>query len=871
MNKLSIVNKLTIPATIIAAILSTWFFISVAVTDYDEIYQEFMKTSRISEESFKDIKVRVIKFPMPYIRIATAKEENKVELEKIEIKFSFFSFLKFDPKISDINVKNAKIYLKHDDVSLLNHDEFIAELINKDALNISTNIETLTFVESDDDVPLVIKDFDYSGWNDNFKFSGKVHEVGKIEGSVSKNLVDEKPHIDWDLYITGNGYSFKLNEKYVNSILTSGNGEIHTSNLPNKISKLFPDISDLSQKFNSKEDVKITFNISSTNNWLVITNIAIDSESLKGSGNMSFSKIDTDLDEIKFDFAKIDIYNWSKGDDKDVTSFNYASKAKFDFNKKHLSLDITAQHIQLDENNALSDLEIKSTLKDGKFNIDKCIAVIDNTGKFNATGVITQNSFRNLFNGKVVLNHRDLNDIAEFIGNKEIRATNPIPYSLSADIKLSSVDVSLQNLIIKTKDTEITGNVSTKFIGNTPRTNASLKFSHVNFAEDSLPAFAYIYNYVNSLTDGMKSDDYLNKFIPLRKIQSVGNYDITFKQLIFKDKKYQDVNVNLTLAPAFIKLDNLYVSDGTNFIDTDIDITAQGIKPIIKILINDGIIKGNILSPQSLLDLRNKMLNDYALDKIELDLNFYLSRYYQNGLTLDNIIFKANNNNNLFNISKFDADVLGGKFSSSASVLMEPYTINLVYALNSASLKEIAKLLPKDFLKSGGAISANGLISTNGDKLNEQLYNLYTKSTILAKNLTINDFSIDELIEKTNSADYTISELDKDIKKTLLTGSTEIADLKTELTLTKGVFTLSDLVFKTKYTAGSGNANINIYDFNIDLATIFSFNLNRARTGRAFTEQMPGQITLKATGSVFSPKKEADSKSLREILKKSIE
>jgi hypothetical protein len=67
-------------------------------------------------------------------------------------------------------VEEAIIHLSHQDINFLSHDEFIAELINKEALDISAKIEKLVFVESDKDIPLIIENFDFSGRGQNNSF-----------------------------------------------------------------------------------------------------------------------------------------------------------------------------------------------------------------------------------------------------------------------------------------------------------------------------------------------------------------------------------------------------------------------------------------------------------------------------------------------------------------------------------------------------------------------------------------------------------------------------------------------------------------------------------------------------------------------------
>jgi hypothetical protein len=243
-----------------------------------------------------------------------------------------------------------------------------------------------------------------------------------------------------------------------------------------------------------------------------------------------------------------------------------------------------------------------------------------------------------------------------------------------------------------------------------------------------------------------------------------------------------------------------------------------------------------------------------------------LKKIYQDNFSLGRVKFNANNDKNLLNISKLDADLFGGRMQSSGSALLEPYTLNFVYALNSAQVKEIAKLLPKGMLSSGGLFSASGMWSTNGDKLNEQLYNLYTKSNVVTKDITLSSLSIDNLIQEMGVANYDVTAFQSDLKKALLTGETEISDLKTSVQLSKGIFKLPSITFKTKYSAGSGAATFNIYDFNIDSSAIFSFYLAKQKHGRSVVDYAPSKMTVTAKGNLFSPKKESDTKELETIL-----
>ncbi|MDP5083285.1 MAG: AsmA-like C-terminal region-containing protein, partial [Rickettsiaceae bacterium] len=275
----------------------------------------------------------------------------------------------------------------------------------------------------------------------------------------------------------------------------------------------------------------------------------------------------------------------------------------------------------------------------------------------------------------------------------------------------------------------------------------------------------------------------------------------------------------------------------------------------------------DFLTAPSMLKLRRKILDTLDLSKVDIAMSFSIKKLYQDAFSLNRVLFQARNNKNLLDIKKFDTDLLGGRMQSSGSILLDPYTLNFVYALNSVHIEEVAKLLPQGMLESGGVLSASGMWSTRGDKLDEQLYNLYTRSNVVTKDIVLQNFSIDNLIQEMGVANYNVLSLKEDIKKAMLTQSTQISDLKTNVELSKGVFTLSALAFKTKYSAASGSALFNLYDFNVDSSTIFSFYLAKPKYGRSTTDYAPAKMTVTANGNLLSPKKTADTKELEEILK----
>ena len=123
-------KKLLLSLLIVFGLGGGLIFASITITDYEGVYKEFVKNTRADISSIKSSNFTINKFPTPYLVIDEIDHEGKVKLKNVEIHFSLLSLIKFSPKITSLEIGEAKLYLNHDDVNLLSHDEFISELRN---------------------------------------------------------------------------------------------------------------------------------------------------------------------------------------------------------------------------------------------------------------------------------------------------------------------------------------------------------------------------------------------------------------------------------------------------------------------------------------------------------------------------------------------------------------------------------------------------------------------------------------------------------------------------------------------------------------------------------------------------------------------
>ena len=160
---------------------------SIYLTDYNKIYRDFVSSAKIDVKDINQVNYKIKQFPYPSLIIDEVKQEGKIELKDINIKFSLLSVLSFSHKISDIEIGQAIIHLSNDDVNYIDHDEFIGELIKKEALTISARIDKLIFVESDKDIPFTIENFVFSGDKKGAEFTGKIASIDSVKGNFIKN------------------------------------------------------------------------------------------------------------------------------------------------------------------------------------------------------------------------------------------------------------------------------------------------------------------------------------------------------------------------------------------------------------------------------------------------------------------------------------------------------------------------------------------------------------------------------------------------------------------------------------------------------------------------------------------------------------
>ncbi|MFY9590206.1 AsmA-like C-terminal region-containing protein [Rickettsia endosymbiont of Halotydeus destructor] len=813
-------------------------------------------------------KITIIKFPFPYLVIESIKEEEKIELEKIEVHFSLWSFLRFKPKISHLNVLDAKIYSQNNKLSIYDHEQLINNFLKSNLKDIDINITNLNIINKQDYSILNFTNcslYKKNSLSSNTVFKAYNNNIGDISGSIKQN----NEFIDFNLNVDNNNYIFKLVQVYKNLNLEikleSGTGEYEIKNISSLLYNILPDLNYVLNKFKQNAPINVKFNIYALEDILQLKDITINAPFISGGGMMNISKNNKVASLITLHFPKIDINSLLNSNIPDQFSNPYFN-SRFDFADKLLKIDINIDEIILSNNEALNKILFSSNLIGGVLKVEEFAGTIKSGGQFKLTGDVTQNTIRSMFDGKIYLAHNNLNILLDTLGFSGATIKENVPFTVSSDLKLTLIDLYLRNFLLKTDDLDIIGDISTKFIASIPHVNAALNFSLLDLSKQNYPIISPIFAFIENLTQGMKNLDYLNKFIPIRTLNCLANLDFTIDNIIFADNSFEKVNLLANISPANLKINNLDIRTGNNYISTSWNLEAASLQPVLTVGIKDGVFETNFLHPASLLALRNKLFNDYSLDKISLNISGKLAKLSQNDLTLENLIFSLANDKNLFKINNIEANMLNGKFQGTGNILLDPNSINFVYALNTIDLTGLSALLPKIFPPLSGKGSINGNFSTNGNDLQNQLYNLTTQSQFAINNITVNNFSIDSFIEKINSQNYNSQNLDNDLK-TVSQGSNIINAVQGNIELQKGIVLLKNVAFTTQYSSGAASMAVNIYNFNMDLSSILSFYIPNItpNANDPNNKNIQTNLGMKIQGSIFNPKQIIDSSELKKL------
>ncbi|MGV2432927.1 MAG UNVERIFIED_CONTAM: AsmA-like C-terminal region-containing protein [Rickettsiaceae bacterium] len=833
-------------------------YMSISVIiDYQGIYQKLYNKMLDAGYEIETSSINVEHFPIPKLQLSNLKIGGDSFAKNVEIYLSPLSILSFKPQIKQIEVNEVTIFTKNNKVDFRNHSDLIMQFIEIAPKLPTMKLNKISLINKITKSVEPIKNvvIDPSSISHQLEINWDKDTVSKINYQYATGEINVQINTMTDSHDT------KISEKYKSGKLYSGAVRYNIYNLKQFFDHKDNYVDFLATKIQTTEPAELNFKIQSHGDQLLLSSITLNAQSINMSGSATlYDSLKNDVINIKLDYIDLNTL-FSKPD------FSIAQQS---INSHKINLDGITRNINLEAKKIiLGDMTLENVTSNSSINqqtwkIKSIKGDISNKGNFVINGVMRQNQYRSIFEGNISLNHSDARLVLSELGWKNPSISQDNSFALKAQIEATPIDYKLNNILLKIGDLNIYANSSIKFIGDKPRINVNLETSNLDIMNPKHHILKDFVSYITDLTEDMKSTTYLKKYIPIREIGYIGNFDLSFTDLALKDRVIDKLRIISEVSPAIINISSFYYQDKKDYFSGSGYLHANSIKPTIGLTIDEAIFHTNNFTPSYILDFLKKLRNDYDLTKANINASIKVNELEQGPLKIKDLVLKAKNEDILWNISELKCNYGDGKFESSGSLRMDSINLNLSYAYNDFNIKSTQTIFPLAlFGLKDGWISSNGMISTSGDTLDEVFYNIYTKSTFIGKNLIWDNFNIDGLIDHTNNKSYKSSNLAKDTEYYMAIGSTTMNNIKGDFEINKGLFKFSDIAFDTRRTGGASNAQFNIYNNKILVNTEFNFKPSLSTT---YGSETTIKLEMGVDNDILAPKKTFNLESFKDFL-----
>ncbi len=611
----------------------------------------------------------------------------------------------------------------------------------------------------------------------------------------------------------GPGYTAHIAAKYDNGQYSYGKVQLIIKD-STKLLEQYPTLKQSLATLNIHEEVVVNFDLVLTDQYITLTNIAIQSKNIEGSGTIALARDGALSSEMKLVLDKISI-----SDER--------------FNK------VTVV--------GSSDAHGKNTVS--------IAANIDSGGSLKLDGDVTHNAYRAMFDGRIDFKHEDINLILKNLGLSRFCTKGKIGGVLSSSITMTEMEWTLHNATYQMADLSTHGTASIKFIGDLPRITLDLNTEHFDSAKE-YPMLSPQVQYFTSLLEDTKDSKYVAKFIPLKKLDYISNFNLAFINPIIASRKIDNISLTGNISAGVIELESIDYKNGTSDIKANATLRTNGIKPEILLTITKGILDVELPSFDTILKAQ-KAIDFTKIDAMLEITSLKLPKHESFGT----IQVKASNDNGVVLIEKFISKLGKSSITLSGNVtIADPIAANFIYVCDTFDMQKIARFLPIG-VGVQGFINTSGALSTHGSSLEEFLYNLYAKSDFITSKLVINGYGIDELVRKLNALNYDQANLEQDI--TLATGSgiTNVSQASGSYEIYQGVMSFKDVVLSNPLVSTSLAAVYNIYNQDFTASSALSFYLQVTDNNK-----LPTTININAKRHGQDVGKTLDTKALLHTL-----
>jgi hypothetical protein len=539
--------------------------------------------------------------------------------------------------------------------------------------------------------------------------------------------------------------------------------------------------------------IKINGKIQNIAGEAVINNLTIDSNLIKGKGNIELSfTTKTPIIDVKLDLENLDLDNiWSSevssnnskkkiieqtikyGDENNY--INSMAKEVADETQEVKESHLIAEKKTAVENkiptiNKIKDFDLTSeiTIKNVKYlggeiqDVDlymitskgeililPLVFKIPGEGLVRMIGSLYQNKDNPRIIGTVDISGKKLSDALKWlkIESQNLKSDNLQDYILYSNILLTPNNVFLNNLYLNLGNdkNEILGEIKIDSSDKTVQLSNKFRIKSLNLDDYFLTSGQNIY---------LSSGSLLKKVLWLNEIAANSKLELFFDKLTYKGEEFYNESINLTFGQGYFEIGGLKLESSTTSLTTNLKIDIRDNNPNFEIsIVGDKFYYNS--QKNKLADDKNTSNNAaeqfFALPSLESfngKISINLGSFIIDDLEMENVKLSGDLKNGNIENAELNCDIYGGVFSYKGLIgLKYSKIINGNLSLNNIDLGNILPDLINIKNISGITnISAN--ITSIASKNDEFIANLASNIKFNSNSPIISGYGLNDLVKK---------------------------------------------------------------------------------------------------------------------------
>ncbi|MBN8828259.1 MAG: AsmA family protein [Sphingobacteriia bacterium] len=404
------------------------------------------------------------------------------------------------------------------------------------------------------------------------------------------------------------------------------------------------------------------------------------------------------------------------------------------------------------------------------------------------------------------------------------------PLILTSKFKFSDNYAEIDNLQINNDSAIVVAGFNSNFKNPlTPVKNLNVYLKDFNFDDFKINDF-FSHASEDLLYTDIESPQKTFHF--LRNVKSETRILVNATNLTLREKILDNIALDAIIMPNLLRINSIKINEEEQAkINAKIDLYVGKLRPIINMVIEGSYLATeffNIFEPSVKNDIdankseqtvwSNSLFETIKWNKFDGNIKTNIDRVQLQKLSMDDVKGEVVFVGGLMNIKNSSAKMFGGELKLNGSLRAADNYLSLAFSLNNAEFTFTESFEKRFFPNFAGPYSLGGTLFTSGKTPLEMIRNLNVDSKFAAKQISINNIALDEVVI---AIARTKNTLDLSLLKTLEqsganVGVTNFNTINGTVKINNGILVTPDLVFASLYTKGFAQIVMNLENLNID-------------------------------------------------------